>query len=503
VLSPVTRLAGPQAALTLLLTLGFAGSAASLFLVLRRWDASLTAAAIGGAVYGFSPAMVNTGIAHFQLQFAVLPPLMIDALLRLVTGRGRPVWNGVWLGVLAAAQLFTGEEMLADTALAGLVIVAVLALGHPRAVPGRVRGAATGLVTGAAVMLAISWHGLWVQFFGPLTQHNTPQGADPFRASFSGFVNPSAGVLFHTAASLHASVLPVRFATKSIMEYLAYLGWPLLVLLVFATIRFWRDPRVRAAAVTWLALEVCSLGGGGLTYGGFRFPGDLLPFHWLQGAPVFSQVLPNRLAILSGGAAAAVLAFSLDAARSPARRGRADWPRRTIPIAVVVLAILPIIPLPYQTVPVTPAPAGWQAAFARLHLAPGARVVVVPVSAAGFTQAMRWQAETGEPATMNGGYFVGPNPQTGQQMLNIPGPSLSAGWYLDGLWSGKPIRPLQYQSRRRLRADFAYWRPAAVVAFTTPGSPLARVMTADFGRPTFAVGAVLVWRFEPYPRVAA
>jgi hypothetical protein len=42
-LTPVTLLAGPQVSLTLVLTLGFAGSAASLFWVLRRWGASLAA----------------------------------------------------------------------------------------------------------------------------------------------------------------------------------------------------------------------------------------------------------------------------------------------------------------------------------------------------------------------------------------------------------------------------------------------------------------------------
>ena len=40
-LTPVTLLAGPQVSLTLVLTLGLAGSAASLFLVLRRWGASV------------------------------------------------------------------------------------------------------------------------------------------------------------------------------------------------------------------------------------------------------------------------------------------------------------------------------------------------------------------------------------------------------------------------------------------------------------------------------
>jgi len=90
-LSPLTLLWGPQVSLTVALTLGFAGSAAALFRVLRRWGASLGAAALGGAVYGFSPALVTSGLGHYHLQFAVLPPLIIDAVARLVTGRGRGV----------------------------------------------------------------------------------------------------------------------------------------------------------------------------------------------------------------------------------------------------------------------------------------------------------------------------------------------------------------------------------------------------------------------------
>ncbi len=155
VLTPVTLLAGPQVSLTVVLTLGLAGSAASLFWVLRRWGASVTAAALGGAVYGFSPALINSGIGHYHLVFAVLPPLMIDALLRILTGRGHPVLAGAWLGLLAGAQVFIGEELLADTAVACLVLAVVLAVQRPRAALSRAPVIALGLATSAAVALLI------------------------------------------------------------------------------------------------------------------------------------------------------------------------------------------------------------------------------------------------------------------------------------------------------------------------------------------------------------
>ncbi len=257
-LTPVTLLAGPQVSLAIVLTLGFAGSAASLFWVLRRWGGSLAAAALGGAVYGCSPALLDSGLGHYNLQFAVLPPLIIDAPLRIVTGRGHPVRAGVWLGLLSAAQLFTGEELLAQTAIVGLVLVITLAASHPRAVRARARDAALGLAVGAGIALLICGRALWAQLRGPLSAHGSWEALSDYSSHLGAFVTPPGDLLFHTHASAAAAV--ASGGHSYLAEYLAYLGWPLLVVLVAAAVRFWRDPRVRAAAVTWAVLEVLSLG---------------------------------------------------------------------------------------------------------------------------------------------------------------------------------------------------------------------------------------------------
>jgi hypothetical protein len=107
-LTPVTLLLGPQTALTVLMTLGFAGSAATLFLVLRRWEVSTGSAVLAGAVYGFSPALLQASVGHYNLQFAVLPPLIIHFGLKLCLRSETLLRDGLWLGVLATAQLFTG-----------------------------------------------------------------------------------------------------------------------------------------------------------------------------------------------------------------------------------------------------------------------------------------------------------------------------------------------------------------------------------------------------------
>jgi hypothetical protein len=268
------------------------------------------------------------------------------------------------------------------------------------------------------------------------------------------------------------------------------------VVLTAAAFRYWRDPRVRAAAVTGAVLALCNLGGGPLMVAGQRLSGSFLPYHWLQGLPLFAQVLPDRFCILAAGAAGAVLAFALDLARSdpagPARLGAAGRAGRrgVLPVAVACLALAPLLPLPYQAARPAAVPAGWQAVFARLHLASGARVLVVPVPLVYDTDAMRWQADTGEPGTLAAGYFLGPD-RGGQASFSI-GPPLAAAEFLNQLRDGRSR--VWRSSPALVRSALAYWRPDAIVAVAGPDPSFGHLLSQLLGRPTFRAGVVSAWR---------
>ena len=483
-LTPMTLLAGPQHSLNLLMTLGFAGSALALFAVLRRWRVRVPTAAVAGAVYGFSPALVHSAVGHYDLMFAVLPPLIVDAAVRIATGRAGPVRGGLWLGLLAAAQLLTAEELLLDTAIAIALAGVVLALSRPGAVLGRVRGTLAGLAVAAVPVLVLCGYPLLVQFFGPLHQHGSAFAPDFFKSDLGGFVIPSKLMLLHTAGSA-ASAAHYQAGEP---EYLAYLGGPLLLALAVIAVTCWRHLAVRVAAVTFAVLEIFSLGGT-LMVGGSSHPGIPLPWHWLGSLPLLDAVLPDRFSILADGFAAALLAFGIDLFRDRPWVTRRSWGPALV-TAVAVVAVLPIVPRPLPVAAAAPPPPGWAATLDALHLPAGARVLVVPIPSATFTEPMRWQADTGYDIGLIGGYFTGPGPH-GQAYID-GGVSSPSALYLNVLWDGGAF--LEVPSRAQLEQQVAQWRPSAVLAVTGPRSALAKYLTGLFGQPTMRHGAIMAWR---------
>ena len=491
VLAPVTLLAGPQVSLNVLLTAGFAGSALSMFWVLRRWGCSVGAAFAGGLVYGFSPALTHSAVGHYDLQFAVFPPLIADAALRLLTGRARPVRCGIWLGVLLAAQLLTDEELVFDTVAAVAILAVALAASRPRAVAGRLRDVAAGAGACAAAVAVIAGYPLWQQFFGPLRQYGSAFASDFFKNDLDGLVRPSSLLLMHSRSS-------AAFAAAfqgGLPEYLSYLGWPMLVVLLGTAIVFWRLLAVRVMTVTFIVLEVFSLGGT-LLIGGHDHDWLKLPWYWLQTLPVAGSVLPDRFSIIADGAAAALVAFGLDAAW---RR----WPPAPARYAVCLVAaavLVPLIPAPLPAVSMPGVPAGWTAALRALRLPAGARVLTVPIPTATFTAPMRWQADTGTPSSLVGGYFIGPA-WNGHAYVGGDGLSPEAR-YLNQLWLESPSGAVPtgmpasgpVPTVTQMLQQIANWDPYAVVAVTSRTSPLGNYLIGLFGQPSTVAADVLGWR---------
>jgi hypothetical protein len=516
-LSLVTLLFGPVVSLNVMLTAGFAGSAFSLFWVLRRWGIGPVAAMVGGLAYGFSPALTGSSVGHYDLQFGVFPPLIAHFTARLVTGRGTPragkdagpdggagaidpVKTGAALGLVAALQLLTSEELLFYTAWAVAVALMVAAVGRSRYVANvdNALRVASGLLTAAGVFVAIAGYPMWVQFAGPLTEHGSPYGLNFWKNDLEGFIQPSGLQLIHSASSAAFAAT----ARGGPAEYLDYLGWPMLLALLVAAVWLWRVLAVRVLAVTFVVLEVFSLGRT-LLSGGHDYSSVTLPWNWLQAIPLASSAILDRFSIIADGLAAALLAIAIDAAWR-AVPGRGVIARRVAVGLATAIVVVPLLPAPLPALTLPGVPAGWRQVLTALRLPPGASVLVVPVPTATFTPALRWEAETAIPASMAGGFFIGPI-STGEAYILGIGP---VPRYLNWLWAQSPPASVSSAGVDTLDnsvppAQAAAWLAgsgdSAVVAVTSLDSPLARYLAKALGQPATRSGDVIGWRVNRGP----
>ncbi|MGH3260290.1 MAG: hypothetical protein ACRDOU_33640, partial [Streptosporangiaceae bacterium] len=189
------------------------------------------------------------------------------------------------------------------------------------------------------------------------------------------------------------------------------------------------------------------------------------------------------------------------------------WRPAAVVMSAGLLAVLPILPSPLPAAAATPVPPGWSAVFASLRLPASAPVLVVPIPMSTFTEPLRWQADTGEPGSLVGGYFMGPA-WDGRAYIDGNG-NPPAGRYLNFLWAesgtGLPawlgagippsaytrpgtLAPVKAVSLEQMRAQIVAWRVGAIVAIAKPNSVLGDYLTVLLGPPQVTAGDVLAWR---------
>lgn len=452
-LAPLTRLAGAQVTLNLLLTIGPAASAAAAYAGLRRLVAAPAGAFLGGLLYGFSPALLAEGYgAHLHLVLAFLPPLLLVVAAEALLDRRPPVRAGLALGALGGLQLLTGEELLAATALAGLVLLGVL---HP---PWRRLARVTAGAVPAALVVA-GWP-LAVQFLGPQRVSGTVQQLGRFREDLAAFVVPGR---------LLALSGPQPAWPTGPQEVTAYVGLPLLALVAVVAIRRWSDCRVRVAVLLGAALSLASLGPDLLVLG--RPTGVPLPWRVVEGLPVFANLLPSRLPVLTALALGLLVAVAVE-----------QWGRRGALAAT--LALVPLVSLPLPALPVPAVPAYFASA-------PRGTLLVLPFPNPLETDAMRWQAAAGLSFAMPGGFVVTPDAQ-GRARFGVP--ERPTADLLTAVARTGVVPAVGPAQRAEFARDAAYWRLTGVVLGPARHRAALRdTVTALLGHPPTEQGGVQHW----------
>jgi len=385
-LSPLTVVTGPVTSYNVLATAAPALTTWAAYLAFRRWTMP-GSALLGALIFGFSPYMAAQSNDHPFLTFLVTAPLMLIVADRLLVVQEAPAWrDGLWLGLLAAAQLLISEEILVMEAIAALAGVVVLCLLGGRQVPRRALHAAKGLAVALGVWVVVSAYPLAVQFLGPdrLLGQLQPRGV--YVGDVWNFITPTSVTALDP---VWAHRLTQSF-TGNYTEWGAYLGIPLLIFLVLAVVLCWRS------RLTWVALAVTVVSGV-LTLGGrlhvAGHPTHIpLPWGLVDHLPVLEDLLPLRFSSMLFLGAGLLVALGVDALVSlPARPpGR---PRRVVVVGsgLVVLILISLVPrLPFRTNSL-PSSKGLAAGWVCPRRA-GAPVELLPSS---DEAVLYWQAEAG------------------------------------------------------------------------------------------------------------
>jgi hypothetical protein len=488
VLAPVTSRWGPVLTFNVVLVLANGLSAWAAYLAIRRYVPTHLAAAAGGLVFGFSPMMRGQS-NHPHISFAVLVPLMLLAVDEILVRQRRPPWVvGPLLGLMAGCQLLIGEELLAATVLFGVLLLLVLAANNPTALLDRRRvvHALLAFALAGVVGGAIAARPLRVQFAGPQRIDG-----DITRTNYSndllGFVTPSSA---QHLSSRRSAELVRGFSGGTA----AYLGVPLLLLLLVLVLRYWRRPVVRVGALMALLAAVFSMGAH-LQVRGRATTVDL-PWSPFDRLPVIANLIPSRLAMFTALFAGLLLAVYLEAVW----RG-GGW-RRPAAVGVAVVTLVPL--LPARPVPAlkVDTPAFFTAGAVR-RLPEGNVALVLPFANRRTALAMTWQAEAGMWFRMPGGYVIVPAPDGRPRYDTRPNSATRA---FSAIQRGLPAPELTGGRRRALAANLARWGvDVVVVGPMEHQGTMLRFLTDLLGRRPAPVDGVYLWRdpvvhLPPRPR---
>ncbi|MBV8301807.1 MAG: hypothetical protein JOY68_07780 [Candidatus Dormibacteraeota bacterium] len=472
VLWPVTTVWNATVSYNVLVTASMAAGAWCAFLFIRRQVHHAWAAAVGGLLFGFSPMMIGGARDHAQVVASAICIPLIALCLDEALVRQRWAWwlAGLCLGIAAVAQFFVFEEYFATAVLVGALLVVVVAAVGRAELRRRARHALRAVGVAAAVAVALLAFPLWLQLRGPDVVHGAIHPTTVYVTDAVNFLVPTQTMLVAPSALQQVSS---RFP-GNLSEQMAYLGIPLIIVLVAATVWLRRNRAVQAAAAMALLVAIASLGPRLVVDG----TNTGIPLPWIvpEHLPLLDNVLPSRLMMYVFLAAGLLLALLLDALWL--RRCR--WWEPAYAAAFALALLLPRAPLTHESAPA----ASGLSDGAVATVSPGATVYAIPFPGPHELDAMDLQLDSGYRFKLVGGYFLGP-PAPGQDALAAVATALS---------SNAPPEALESSTSVAMRVELSAAGVDDVMLTRVPNQGAAiALLSGVFGQPAAEDDGVYFW----------
>lgn len=478
-LTPVTVLFGTAVGYVVFSALTLAGTAAAWYYVLSRHVVrSRAAAAVGGGLAGFSPAMISQSYGHPNIAAQFLVPFIVWRVIKLSEPH-RWLRNGIALALLVIWQTFINEETLLVIALGLIVFVLSYVLMRPTVVrrhglPFLAGGLVATVLAGAALAypLQVEFHGHEHGGFGTNSSGPRPYATDLL--ALTGFS--------HDSLAGHHS--PLKLA-QNVAEQNSFFGWPLLLLLLGSLLLMARSRAYWSATFVAIVLGALSLGSR-IDIDGREttVPG---PWALFGSQPLFRQVVPTRIAVAVAPVLAVMLALAFDRVLALTPR-RPFSPLRLLWIGAMIAALVPIVPVPLSVRDRPPVPAFITDGTWRRYADDRHSLVAVPSASVGNLEAMRWAAISRVGFAIPGGYYLSPEGGFGA-------PARPTSTLLDWVAATGNRPKITDKEIDAAQTDLRFWRAAVVVI--VPGSQtdaIKRTVTdlLDF-EPSFVDG---VWLWD-------
>jgi hypothetical protein len=380
----VTLLAGPAVAYNLAMVVTPALAAWTAFLLCFRLTHSFWPAFVGGYLFGFSSYVLGQLEGHLNLAAVFLVPVVALLILRALDGdlgrRGLAVRLGAALGL----QFLISTEVFATLTLA-LVVAGAIALllvgSRRRQILALVPATAAAYAVAAIVAAPFLYYTLTNFYRGELG----PIGA--FAADALNYIVPTRTALIGGDA---AGSISAHFPPNEV-EQTAYLGLPVLLILVLYFVHRRRAASGRFLFVSLAAAVIVSFGNA-LIVDGHRVVNPM-PWGELPDLPALNNVYAVRLTLYVSLVAAVVVALWA---------GSGDDPR-WLRVALPVLAVAVLVPnLGHGHWDERfPTPRFFASGEYRDCLAPGENVLALPYGYKG--DSVMWQATTGFRFRLAGG----------------------------------------------------------------------------------------------------
>jgi hypothetical protein len=354
---------------------------------------------VGGYLFGFSAYELGEMLGHLNLDVTFVVPLLVLLVVQRIGGDvSRPRFVAA-LAVALLVQLGLATEILATACLFGAITWAIFLAFAASAERQRLWAVGWEIILAAGIMAILAAPFLFFvakDFADVPSQIHPPESlsVDPLN-----FLIPTE--LIRLGGTIDTSIV-TRFDLFLHGAYDAYLGLPLILILILQCRDIRRRPYLKPLLVSLLVMLTLSLGPS------LRVAGVStklwLPWSLAIHCPLINQAMPIRFSMYVS------LFASLSAALwlSAARRG---WDR-ALRFTLAALACLCLVPNPalFQWTPL-PLESFFESQNVIASLGQGANVIILPYSDTG--PSLIWQWQSGMAFSQSGGYvgFTPPSEQ--------------------------------------------------------------------------------------------